>query len=83
LALSFSEGVGVRDIRSASLSIDILCESPQYTRWIEQAKVSHSPRLRFNIGYPNFILLDYFAAGDVLPPRVHIFNEDVHHEVLG
>lgn len=64
-------------------SVDVLANAPQNTRWIVETEVAHAPGLIFQRCHTDPVLLQHATCLDLLPPRVHILDQDVHHEILG
>lgn len=60
----------------------ILANSPKNTRRVVEAEVPHAPWLFFKVGDLDTILRKNAAGVYMIPPGIHVFDEDVHHEIL-
>ena len=60
----------------------ILADSPKNTRRVVEAEVPHAPWLFFKVGDLDTILRKDAAGVYMIPPGIHVFDEDVHHEIL-
>src|SRR5215211_3956603 len=62
---------------------DILPDTPQDPCWVDDRKVTHTPRSIRGRFYSYPMLGRQLLRLDAAPPRIHVFDKQVHHKVAG
>src|SRR5262245_32521564 len=67
---------------SSILRTDILSDAPKHRARIANREVSQAPRL-IRHGLNHYaVLCNNALILDVAPPRIHILDEEMHHEIV-